>query len=107
MGGTSVLAGAAVTRPPVDGVVSLSAPAEYNGIDARVAASRLTMPVLYVAAANDGTVATDAKTLHAATKSQKALSVIAGTLHGVDLVLAGGDATVRRAVDAFVAANAR
>jgi pimeloyl-ACP methyl ester carboxylesterase len=107
MGGTSVLAGAAVTRPAVDGVVSLSAPAEYAGIDARTAAGRLTMPVLYVAAADDSDYSTHAKTLHAATKSTKSLSVVPGTLHGVYLVLPGGVASVRRAVDGFLAAHAK
>jgi pimeloyl-ACP methyl ester carboxylesterase len=107
MGGMSVLAGAAITQPAVDGVVSVSAPAQNSGIDARAAVPRLTMPVLYAAASDDGSFGTDAKTLHAATKSSKTLLVVPGTLHGVDLVIASTDPKVRRAVTAFVAAHAK
>jgi len=107
MGGTSVLAGAAVTRPVVQGVISLSAPANYSEIDARTAVRRLTMPVLYAAAAEDAEFAADAKTLHAATKSPKSLIVVPGSLHGVSLVQDGGVPAVQRAVTAFLAKYAK
>jgi pimeloyl-ACP methyl ester carboxylesterase len=107
LGGISVLAGAAVARPAVNGVVSLSAPAEYVGIDARTAAARLTMPVLYAAATEDTDFAESTKTLHAATKSPKSLLIVPGSQHGVSLVDAGGNPAVQRAVTAFLAKYAR
>ncbi len=107
MGGTSALAGAALARPPVNGVISLSAPAFYNEMDARSAVRRLTMPVLYAVGADDGDFAADAKTLRAATKAPAQLIVVPGSAHGVALVEEGGQTTVRRAVATFLANYAR
>lgn len=107
MGGTASLAAAAITRPRVDAVVSLSAPAEYAGIDARTAAGLLRVPVLYGAAADDSDFADDSRLLHAATKSQKSLHIVPGFMHGVALVAQDGDPTIRRAVGAFINAQMR
>jgi pimeloyl-ACP methyl ester carboxylesterase len=107
MGGTVVLAAGAITRPAVDGVIAVSASIEYGGIDARTAARRLTMPALYVAAAQDRDYEAVAKTLSAATKSSRSVTVVPGSAHGVGLVEPPGDATVRRDVSAFLAAHAR
>jgi pimeloyl-ACP methyl ester carboxylesterase len=107
MGGTAVLAGAAIARPAVNGVVSVSAPAEYAGIDARTAATRLTVPVLYVAATEDNDYEAMARMLYAATRSPRSLSIVPGSAHGVALVDDPGDPRVRRDVDSFIAAHAR
>jgi hypothetical protein len=53
MGGTAAIAAAAEVTPPVAGVISLSDPEEYQGKDAAVAAPRLRMPALFVAARDD------------------------------------------------------
>ncbi|MDX6239724.1 MAG: hypothetical protein QOG10_4539, partial [Kribbellaceae bacterium] len=78
MGGTASIAAAAITTPRVDAVVSLSASAEYDGIDARTAAGLLRVPVLYGAAADDKDFADASRLLHAATKSQKSLHLVPG-----------------------------
>ncbi|MEV0282820.1 MULTISPECIES: hypothetical protein [unclassified Kribbella] len=107
MGANASLAAAAITTPRVAAVVSLSSPAEYNGIDARTAAGMLRVPVLYGAAADDGEFGTAGRLLHAATKSQKALHIVPGALHGVALIGQDGDPTLRRAVGAFIATHTR
>lgn len=87
MGGTGALAAAGLVAPPVDGVVSLSAPAEFVGVDAKAAVATLDVPVLYVAAADDGQFGSDARDLHAATRSKdRKLLVVPGYSHGVGLL---------------------
>ena len=103
MGATASLLAAANVRPVLAGVVSLSAPADFRGMDARKAAPRLAVPVLYVAAVDDdgGRFADDARALHAATRaSDKRLEIIDRGLHGVTLV--DSDPTVRALVEAFL-----
>ncbi|MFC5260906.1 alpha/beta fold hydrolase [Kribbella qitaiheensis] len=107
MGGTASLTAAAITTPRVDGVVSLSAPAEYDDIDARTAAGMLRVPVLYGAAVDDRNFADASRVLHAATTSQKSIQIVPGTRHGVALVAQDGDPTLRRAVGAFIAMHTR
>ncbi len=68
-GGTAVLV--AASRPqalPVAAVVSLSGPAQYQGMDAGAAVPRLTMPVLFMADADDSPFDDDAKSLAAEAK---------------------------------------
>ena len=107
MGGTSVLAGAAVARPLVNGVVSLSGSADFGSIDARTAASRLAVPALFVAATDDGDYADVARTLYKATKSKRSLTIVPGSMHGAEFFIAPGQPAVQRAVEAFIAAHAR
>ena len=107
MGGTASLVAAAITTPRVDAVVSLSAPAEYVGIDARTAAGLLRVPVLYGVAADDEDFADASRLLHAATKSPKSLRIVPGALHGVALLAQDGDATLRRTVGAFINTHLR
>lgn len=106
MGGGAVLVGGANIRPPVDGVVSLSGPASFGGVDAAPAVPRLRAPVLYLAAADDGGggFAADAKALYETTASpDRAIEVLPGTAHGVSLVSSPGPA--RDLVEQFLAAH--
>lgn len=107
MGGTSVLAGAAVARPLVNGVVSLSGSADFGSIDARLAASRLAVPALYVAATDDSDYAEVARTLYGATKSKRSLTIVPGSMHGAEFFIPPGQPAVQKAVEAFIAAHAR
>jgi pimeloyl-ACP methyl ester carboxylesterase len=104
MGGTAVLAAAVNVRPPVDGVVSLSGPAVFSGIDALKLAPRLTVPALYVVGERDSDFAPDARRLYDATAStDKALRVLPVGLHGVELVRSNRDA--RAIVEGFIRAR--
>ena len=100
MGGSAVVVGGANIRPPVDGVVAVSA-AEYM-LDAPEAAARLRVPVLYVAGSRDPGAAAQSRHLFRATRGRaKALVVYDDWRHGVDLV--DGNAAARKRIERFLA----
>ena len=106
LGANAAIVGAANTRPLVDGVVSLSAPATFR-LDAVAAARHLQVPVLYVAAEVDegGIYAADAKKMYEATPgADKRLEVVPGGVHGVALV--AGPGRVRTLLESFIRAHA-
>jgi pimeloyl-ACP methyl ester carboxylesterase len=98
MGATAALVSA--TSIDVAGVVAISAPREFSGLDALPAVRRLEIPVLFLAGRQDGEFARDARRLYRAANSQaKALVMVAGSEHGTDLL---EDAEARRALLAFL-----
>lgn len=109
MGGTAVLSAATRIRPRVAGVVSLSGPATFQGIDAAAAVPRLRVPVLFVAAADDPGYVDDARAMyHQAKVADKRLLVASGNAHGTMLLTSGDDAArVRAALGKFIAAHTR
>jgi pimeloyl-ACP methyl ester carboxylesterase len=109
MGGTAVLSAATRIRPLVAGVVSLSGPATFQGIDAGAAVARLRVPVLFVAAADDPGYVDDARAMYRKAKvADKRLLVAAGNAHGTLLLTAGSDAAkVRAVLDRFLADHTR
>ena len=87
MGGTGVVAAAPGIRPAVSGVVDLSGPVGFGGVNALVTAKRLTAPALFVAGRDDGDFASATRALYRAAASKDKQLVIASTSwHGVDLV---------------------
>jgi pimeloyl-ACP methyl ester carboxylesterase len=105
MGGiASLVAGVNVT-PAVDGVIAISAPARFRGMDAVKTAPRLRVPVLYLAAEGDDNAgydfSRDAESMHAATAAaDKRLELLPGPLHGIGLV--AGSARAKAAVETFL-----
>jgi pimeloyl-ACP methyl ester carboxylesterase len=86
-GSSAVLVAAASTQPPVQGVVSLSAPRGLGPIDAEAAMPRLRVPVLFVAAEQDDGIAAEARLLHqTAGASDKRLEIVPSGEHGTDLL---------------------
>lgn len=107
IGGNAVIVAAANTRPLVDGVVSLSAPATFR-LDAVAAARHLTVPVLYVAGTFDegGIYRKDAETLYGATAAEdKAIEFAPTAEHGVQLVAHPGK--LRNLVEDFIRLHSR
>lgn len=105
MGGIAAVVAGADVSPPLDGVVSLSSPRRFRGLDGVAAGKRLRIPVLYVAAVADDNAgydfSQDAKALHAAAASRdKRLELLPGALHGIDLV--GGSPRAKALVEAFL-----
>lgn len=83
MGGTAVLVAGSWITPAVDGVVSLSGPAQYRGLNALGAVRRLQVPVRFVVSRADRPFASDAVALVKATAAKdKAIFRLAGALHG-------------------------
>ena len=87
MGATmSIVAGAAIA-PPVDGVIALSSPLTFDGVNAERAAPSLKSPVLYIAGDTDGDYATYAKAIHDATPAAlRTLLVVTASQHGIRLI---------------------
>lgn len=97
MGGTTALSAAAKTT--VDGVLSLSAPSIYSGMDATTAVKSVTVPVLFAAGEFEGSFADSAKELYAASASQhKRLLLLPTGSHGVSLLGSG----MKEAFDLFL-----
>jgi|KBSMisStaDraftv2_1062788.scaffolds.fasta_scaffold253046_1 pimeloyl-ACP methyl ester carboxylesterase len=86
LGGSAVVSAGANVRPPVAGVVSVSGSADLA--DALVAAKRLRVPALYLAAKGDRDFAPDVARLAAVTHSPHEAIVLPGFEHGVQLVAA-------------------
>lgn len=109
MGGTAVLSAATRIRPPVAGVVSLSGPSGFGGVDAQGAMARLRVPVLFVVAADDQHFTEQARVMYRAARvHHKRLLVIPGGGHGTGLLEFGEDAArVRAAVRGFIADRTR
>ena len=88
----SVWAGASTT-PPVDGVVSLSAPDFFRTVDLVVVARRLTSPVLFMAAEDDGLFVDAARKLYdAAGSTDKRLVTFPAGGHGINMFRGSGAA---------------
>lgn len=87
-GGTAVLTSAGSITPPVDAVVSLSAPADYSGMDAAGTVPALTMPVFYMAAEGDTDFAASTRELSKATRkaAENDLTIVGGAHHGVSML---------------------
>ncbi len=101
MGGTGVVAAAPGIRPPISGLVDLSGPTGFGGVNALPAAKQLRAPALFVAGRDDGDFATATRTLYrAAATKDKALLIAPTSWHGVDLV---SRPDVKKAVLAFIA----
>jgi len=86
-GGTSGLAAMSHDPAGVAGVVSLSGPAEWEGVDALAAVPSLAIPVLYVAGDGDQPYADDAQAMYDSTGSaDKRLEYFSSSSHGVELL---------------------
>jgi pimeloyl-ACP methyl ester carboxylesterase len=108
MGGIASLVAAVNVSPPIDGVVSISSPSQFRGMDALKSAPRLRVPVLYLAAADDDNAgydfSRDAEAMHAASAAvDKRLEVLPGSLHGIALVADSPQA--RTLIRAFLIAH--
>jgi alpha-beta hydrolase superfamily lysophospholipase len=91
MGGIAGIAAGANVTPPLAGVVSVSSPARYRGMDGVKAGPKLRVPMLYLAATADDNAgydfSEDAKAMHQAAASRdKRLELLPGAAHGIGLV---------------------
>jgi pimeloyl-ACP methyl ester carboxylesterase len=84
MGGTaSILEG---NHPKVKGVVTLSAPAAFQGLDARSKVSELKPPKLFVAAKGDVSAYESAEYFYAHATEPKEILLVEGSAHGTLLL---------------------
>jgi pimeloyl-ACP methyl ester carboxylesterase len=106
MGGTAVMVAAARLGASVAGVIDLSGPAIFAGMNALAAAGRVHVPVLFGYGTKDALFAADIRHVRAATTSRdKPLVTVGDQTHGAALVdLTVGYAKVRQAVLRFIRA---
>lgn len=105
-GGTAALAGGAEIKPPVDGVIALSAPSLYNGLQGITSAGQLTMPTLVIAAEDDESFPIAALGIGEAVPAGLGTTMILpGYEHGVGLTDPGATSgtKVRAAIVRFLA----
>ena len=108
MGGIASLVAGANVKPPVDGVVSISSPARFRGMNAVASAPQLRVPVLYLAAEADDNAgydfSKDAEAMYAKTSAaERRLEVLPGAAHGVALIASSPRA--RSLVEGFLSAR--
>ena len=105
MGGIAAVVAGANVSPPLAGVVSVSSPARFRGMDGVKAGPRLRVPMLYLAAAADDNAgfdfSADAEAMFAKTATKdKRLELLPGSLHGIALV--GGSARAKTSLESFL-----
>jgi pimeloyl-ACP methyl ester carboxylesterase len=106
MGATMSIVAAAAITPPIDGVVAISPPRIFDGVDAERAVPQLRTPAMYVAGSDDGDYEVYARDLNDETpRSLQDLLVVPAPEHGVALVMAQTPegSQVRTAISAFLA----
>jgi len=104
MGGTAAILSAA--RHPTAGVVTLSAPVAFRGLDAAEAVRKLTVPCLFIAAEGDGHAAAAAREFDKAVKSaNRRLLIVPGEQHGTRLLAGPTAEKVEKAIFEFLKSN--
>jgi pimeloyl-ACP methyl ester carboxylesterase len=87
MGGTAVLVAGSWIRPAVDGIVSLSGPDYFRGLNAVRAVKRSKVPVRFLVSRDDRPFASDATTLaRSAAAGDKAILRYTGAGHGTSIL---------------------
>jgi pimeloyl-ACP methyl ester carboxylesterase len=105
LGGAAVLAATARAVPPVDAVMSFSAPTHYEKIDVLAAARRISVPALFLAMEEDQPFPDDARTMYeACPATEKRLAIFPGFWHGAPMLR---NPEARALVDDFVARHSQ
>lgn len=104
MGGTAAVRVAAGN--PTAGVVSLSAPVAFRGLDAGRAILEIRVPCLFIAAEGDAYAAAAAREFHKVAKSQEPrLLMLPGREHGTRLFDGPNGSRVEKAILEFLKKN--
>lgn len=102
MGGTAALMVAA--RQPVQGVITLSAPVEFEGLSAKDGVTKVMAPTLFIGAEDDAG-GPAARELGAMAPEPKEVAVFPGSDHGTDLLLGAQRDAVLARMDEFLTRN--
>lgn len=102
MGGTAALMVAA--REPVQGVITLSAPVEFEGLSAKDAVTKVMAPKLFIGAEDDAG-GPAARELGAMAAEPKDVVVFPGSDHGTDLLRGAQRDAVLAHMEEFLARN--
>jgi pimeloyl-ACP methyl ester carboxylesterase len=87
MGGTASLVAASQLAPQLAGVISLSGPGQFAGLDAAAAAAQLEVPSVLVASNDDVGFVDDARALfEKIPREDKKLEIVPGPFHGTTIL---------------------
>ncbi len=100
MGGTAALKVAA--RLDVAGVVTISAPAEFRGLDARDDVAAVTEPKLFIAASGDNVAPDAVDYFMQSAPEPKQQTIYDGSEHGTELLRGDSGPDVKEALFAFL-----
>jgi esterase/lipase len=100
MGGTAALAVAA--EEDLAGVVAISAPAEFEGIDALARVGQITEPKLFIAASGDKPYADDLEAMFGQALEPKERQLFDGSEHGTALLAGEQGSQVLDAIERFL-----
>jgi pimeloyl-ACP methyl ester carboxylesterase len=101
MGGTAAIVTAA--SDPVDGVLTLSAPVQFRGLDAEHAVTKVSAPLAVVASKGDTSAAESAETFEAkANIDPRWVLLVDGRAHGTDLLTSPAAPQVNDLILAFI-----
>ena len=89
MGGTGAVAASADNQ--IGATIALSAPDEFEGVNAPIKARDVDNPMLLIAAEEDGTAAVDAAAIAAEASGNVELVVLSGGQHGTNLFAEHGE----------------
>lgn len=84
MGGTASVIAASTEK--VDGVVTLSAPVEFMGLNATQAVGRVTAPKYFIASTGDKAAAETAGRLYRGSAPPREIEIIPGDRHGTNIL---------------------
>ncbi|MDX6213925.1 MAG: hypothetical protein QOF82_3012 [Frankiales bacterium] len=100
MGGTTVVAAAALIKPRVAAVIDLSGPSTFQNVSAIDAAPRLAMPAFFVASKDDPPFADNIRAVYAAAVHSpgRKLLIRDSYEHGIDMV----QGSTQAAIEAFL-----
>ena len=103
MGGTaSIIVG---SSKPIAALITLSAPAEFRGLDASTAIRQVKAPALFVASEADDGAAAAAQFFYSATAGPKELKIFTGDAHGTNLLTGDHAQEVRDLLLSFLSAH--
>jgi pimeloyl-ACP methyl ester carboxylesterase len=100
MGGTAALMVAA--REEVAGVVAMSAPAQFEGLDAEELIAQVSEPKLFIASEGDASAMTSLETLFEQAAEPKEQKVFEGLAHGTKLLEEEHAQEAKAAITAFL-----
>jgi pimeloyl-ACP methyl ester carboxylesterase len=107
MGGTASLVAAAREDVAVDAVITLSAPASFEGMVADAALlAQVTAGKLFIAGVGDAEAARDAEAMFDRSPQPKRVEILGSDDHGTDLLTGGKAEEVRRLIEAFLSQQA-
>jgi pimeloyl-ACP methyl ester carboxylesterase len=102
MGGTGAVAASASNE--IAGTVTLSAPDEFEGVNAASLAQFVDTPLLLIAADGDGDAAENALAIAAEAKREPELVVLSGDQHGTNMFAEHGDEITQLILDFLASA---